>query len=124
MENTASMYLAQVINNTAFPSFAGLSGVAFFAALIPALLSMVFVVGSIVFVFFLLWGGASWITAGSDKVAMENARNRITQALVGLIILFASLSILNFAECFFGIGLRDIAIGPFNIYFLSSTFCP
>jgi hypothetical protein len=46
---------------------------------------------------------------------MEQARNRITTALVGIVILLSFVGILNLVEIFFGIGLRRVEVGPFNI---------
>ena len=35
---------------------------------------------------FLLWGGINWITSSGDKAKNEEARNRITAAIIGLTI--------------------------------------
>ena len=52
---------------------------------------------------YLVWGGFEWITSGGDKAGMEAARNRITAALVGLVIVAAAWAITKLIETFFGI---------------------
>lgn len=117
--------LAQEINNPALPTDLGsLTGSEFFGRLIPALISFGLVIGAIFFIFYLIYGGIQWISSGGDKVQMESARSKITNALIGIIVLFAFFAILNLVECFFGIGLRQFEVGPFQINFSSSPFCP
>ncbi len=116
--------IAQRVLNPALSGISGLTGSAFFSLLFPTLIAFALVVGVIIFVFYLLWGGVSWITAGGDKVALEAAKGRITNAIVGLIVLLMFFGLLNFFECFFGIGLKDISVGQFNISFSGAPFCP
>lgn len=56
----------------------------------------------LVFVY-LVWGGISWITSGGDKGKTEEARNRITSAIVGLAIVAAAWAVIKLVEFFFGI---------------------
>jgi hypothetical protein len=117
-------FIAQRINNPALgPSYAGLNGIAFFGKLFPTAIAALLVIGTVVFVFMLLTGGISYITAGGDKGKVEEARQRLTNALIGLLILFSFFAILNIVECFFGIGLRQITIAAFNITFAGTPVC-
>jgi hypothetical protein len=59
---------------------------------------------------FLLWGGVQWITAGGDKDALEKARTRITQALIGLSIVFSAYALLYIIRVLFGIDLVQVVI--------------
>ncbi len=116
--------LAQaVINNPALGNLGTLNGAQFFDRLFPALVSLGLTIGGIVFLFMLIWGGVEWITSGGDKVRNEAARQRVTNALTGIVILFSVFAILNLVECFFGIGLRQINIGIFQIGFGSAPIC-
>lgn len=99
------------------------SGSEFFSRLIPALVSLGFVIGSLVFLFILIVGAIKWMSSGGDKAQYEAARQKVGSALVGIVILFSVFAVLNLAECFFGIGLRKIRIGPFNIGFTNAPFC-
>jgi hypothetical protein len=50
---------------------------------------------------YLLWGGVQWITAGSDKDALDKARKKITTALIGLIITFSVFAIMHIIRILF-----------------------
>ncbi len=114
-----------MINNPALPpTLRNINGVQFLSRFIPALIALGLVIGGIVFVFILITGAISWMTSGGDKMKLEQARSRITSALVGIIILFAFFAILNLVECFIGIGLRQIRIGPFDVGFAANAVCP
>ena len=58
-------------------------------------LRAVMVVAILLVFAFLIIGGIEWITSGGDKTKTESARNKITSAVVGLIILAASYAILT-----------------------------
>ena len=52
---------------------------------------------------YLIMGGIQWITSGGDKAKTEEARDRITTALVGLAIVAAAWAIMRLVGFFFGI---------------------
>ena len=60
----------------------------------------------------LVWGGVQWIMSGGDKAKTEEARNRITAALVGLAVVASAWAIMKLIEYFFGINVlsEDISI--------------
>ena len=58
--------------------------------------------GILVFVV-LVWGGIEWLTSGGDKTKTENAKNRITAALVGLAIIASSWALVRIIAYFFGV---------------------
>lgn len=72
-------------------------------ALITASIQLLFVVAAIIFFFMLVIGGIKWILSGGDKAQTEGARNQITAALVGLVIVFAAWAIVQLLGTFFGI---------------------
>ncbi|MCL5003911.1 MAG: pilin [Patescibacteria group bacterium] len=65
---------------------------------------------------FLLIGGFQYLTSGGDKVAAQNARERITYAITGLVIIVAAVAITQILAAVFGINiLGDIKWpGPAN----------
>lgn len=65
----------------------------------------IIVVAAIIFFFMLILGGIRWILSGGDKQSTENARNQITAALIGLIIIFAAWAIIQLVETVFGVTL-------------------
>lgn len=72
------------------------------ANVISALVTGALVIASIIFFFMLVIGGIKWIASGGDKGATEGARNQITAALVGLVIVFAAWAIAGLVRAFFG----------------------
>ena len=111
------------ITNPAIPGATAGTGTAFLGRLVPALLSALLVIGVVVFLFFLLMGAIQWITAGGDKGKLEGAKTHLTNAIIGVVILLSFFAVLSLVECFFGIGLRGINIGPFTVNFSGAPVC-
>lgn len=60
------------------------------------LITLLFIVGIIIAIVFLIYGGIKWILSGGDSKQVEGARNHIVAAIVGLIIVIGAFFILNF----------------------------
>lgn len=90
-------------------------GSSFISLLIPKLITMLLVAGVIIFFFIFIWGGIQWITAGGDKNAVGDARGRLSNALVGLLIMFSAFAVIMLIETFFGITLLTLDIGALVI---------
>lgn len=59
--------------------------------------------GALAVIVFFILGAFEWITAGSDSKKTETARSRMTNAIIGLIILVSSFTLLSFiSKIFFG----------------------
>lgn len=65
------------------------------------ILNFVFIVAIVAALGWLIYGAFKWILSGGDKTAVEEARNHITAAIVGLVIVFLSYFVLNFVIFFF-----------------------
>ncbi|MBP7700878.1 hypothetical protein KA111_02330 [Candidatus Woesebacteria bacterium] len=63
-------------------------------ALISKALNFVLIIGALLVFMYLIWGGIEWITSGGDKGKTESARNKITAAIVGLIVLASAWAVL------------------------------
>ncbi len=57
---------------------------------------------------FLIWGGMEWLVSGGDKGKAESARNRLTNALIGVAITAAAFAVWKAALTFLGIDLSNI----------------
>jgi len=77
---------------------------------VSALIRLTVVIAAIVFFFILVIGGIRWIASGGDKAQTEAARNQITAALVGLVIVFAAWAIVALINVFFKIDIFSLAI--------------
>jgi hypothetical protein len=80
--------------------------------LISALVGLLLILAALMAFFFLILGGIQWITSGGDKAGMEAARNKITHAIVGLIIVGAAWAIMILVQNFLGI---TIIGGSFSV---------
>ena len=54
---------------------------------------------------YLIWAGYNWLTAGGDKAKVEEARGRITNALIGIAIVASAWAFFRIVDRFFGIGI-------------------
>lgn len=73
-----------------------------FGDLLNGVLSFVLIIGALLVLFYLILGGIEWITSGGDKGKTEGARNKITAAVIGLIVLAAAWAILTVVLNFLG----------------------
>lgn len=80
------------------------------ASLISGLISFALVVAAIIFFFMLVIGGIRWIMSGGDKGQTEAARNQITAALVGLVIVFSAWAIAQLVKAFFGVDIFSLTL--------------
>lgn len=56
-------------------------------------LTVLTIVGGIMFVLYFLMGGLQWVSAGGDKGKIEKAKGMLTNAAIGLIVISLSYSI-------------------------------
>lgn len=81
--------------------------------LISAAVGTIMILAALIAFLYLILGGIQWITSGGDKAAMEAARNKITHAIVGLIIVGAAWAIMALVQNFLGINV--IGSGGINL---------
>jgi hypothetical protein len=58
-------------------------------------------VGGLAVLLYFVWGAVEWITAGGDSSKIEKARNKITQSVIGMIILVGSFAIIGVINAIF-----------------------
>lgn len=104
-----------ITNPALSPSLQGKRGEEFFAEFLPKMIGLGFLIGALIFFFIMIVGAIQWITSGGDKNGLEAARSKILNALVGVILLFATFAIVKVIENFFGINILSLDIGPFAI---------
>jgi hypothetical protein len=92
-----------------------LDGQGFISQFVPKAVGLVFVFGGVVFFFMLVWGAISWILSGGDKAHLESAKGKITNAIVGIVLLVGSFAIIKLLQAFFGVHILSIDIGPLVI---------
>lgn len=85
------------------------------SGIVSGAISLAMLVVALVFFFILIMGGLKWVMSGGDQKNVEAARGQITNALIGLAIVFAAFAIMKLIETIFGINLLSgISIPTFN----------
>lgn len=100
----AAPVYAQDINLQAKGNFENLGDLTI-AGIVSGAISLVMLVVALVFFFMLVLGGLKWVMSEGDQKNVEAARNQITNALIGLAIVFASWAIVRLIETVFGISI-------------------
>lgn len=83
-----------------------------FGKFIGNLVTAAMVLAALVSLGFLLYGGVKWIMSEGDKTAIDNARQTIVGAVIGLVIVFLSYLILSVVLRVFGIDLTTGLVIP------------
>jgi TRAP-type C4-dicarboxylate transport system permease small subunit len=73
--------------------------------LLSAVVELLLILAALIAFIYLILGGIQWITSGGDKAGMEAARNKITHAVVGLIIVGAAWAIMTLVQQFLGVDI-------------------
>jgi len=81
-----------------------------FERLVSGAISLVLLAVALVFFFMLVWGGLKWVMSQGDSKNVEAARNQITNALIGLAIVFASWAIVRLIETIFGVSILNLKV--------------
>lgn len=73
--------------------------------IVRAVIQFILVVAFVLAFIMLLIGGIRWITAGGDEKAVGSARNMITAALIGLVVVLVAFALIKLVESFFGVNI-------------------
>lgn len=105
-----------VVNNPVLDSgVANLTGEDFVEGLIRALILFFLIAGSLIFLLMLVTGAIGWMTSEGDKMKTQSAKTKITNAFIGLVILFSIFAIIQFVEHFLGFNLLYLRLGSLEI---------
>ena len=112
-----SLVYAQGLNLLPGGGFTNLAGITI-PEIVPVIIQVILIAAALVALIFLIIGGIKWITSGGDKAQVESARNTITSALIGLVVVFAAWAIIRLIELFFHISILNPTIPniPLNQY--------
>lgn len=74
-----------------------------FGVWLSNILRVAMILGVVACLGLIIWGAIEWITSSGDKQKTEEARNKITTAIIGLIVLAATMAIFSLVASFLGI---------------------
>lgn len=58
-------------------------------------INMFILVAGMFLLIYLLWGAFDWISSGGEKERITKAQNKITNALIGMLLVFVVLTVFN-----------------------------
>jgi len=90
-------------------------GIPTFNKVLSTTVGLLTIVAGIYFIFLMISGAISWMGAGGDKGAIEDARKRIMNGIIGLIIVIAGFFIIDLIGYLIGIDFLRGAFLIFNI---------
>lgn len=64
------------------------------------------IAGGYVAVYFIIWGGFKYITSAGDPQKVEGAKNAITNAVIGFVIVLASVAIIKTIQASVGASIK------------------
>jgi hypothetical protein len=104
--------LAQIVN-PALPSSIGNNsdpnaGGKGLGMLIGNIVGAIMIIAFLLAFFYLMTGGVQWLTSGGEKAQLENARNKIIHAIIGLIIIAAVWAVMNIVGPFLGLNFPNL----------------
>ena len=65
-----------------------------FSEVLTFMVRFFFVLAGISALLYLLWGSLQWVISGGEKENVEKARNKIVNALIGVLVIVLTLSII------------------------------
>ena len=80
------------------------------SSVVQFIFNILVAIGIVAALAYLLYGGVRWITSAGDKAAVENARNHIVAAIVGLLILVLSFVIVSIVLTILGLDALPTSI--------------
>lgn len=79
-----------------------------FNALISNLLEVLMAIAAIMVFGYLIWGAYDWITSAGDKSKIESAQKKMTQAVIGILVLSSTLAIFMLLQNFLGLNILKL----------------
>lgn len=77
-------------------------------ALVSLFVGPIFNIATIIVIFLFLFGAFKFLTSGGDKEAVASARNTITYAIIGFVLLIMVFLIMQFIPQFFGFDFKVV----------------
>lgn len=84
-----------------------LTGFTSFGNFITTTMEGILAIGAVLLLLYLVWAGIEWITAAGDSGKVQKARDKITQSVIGLIVLASAWALFILMQNFLGISVLD-----------------
>lgn len=80
-----------------------------FAGAISSIIGFLTIVAGLFFIFQFIIGAIQWLASGGDKAGLQASRDKITNSLIGLILMVAAIAIISLLGEFLGFKILDPA---------------
>lgn len=74
---------------------------------ISFLITLMTTLAGLFFLFQVIMGGINWLNAGGEQKKVQESRDRITQGVIGLILIVAAYSVVGLIATIFGIEILN-----------------
>jgi hypothetical protein len=111
-----SLAVANIRNPALNTTLQTMNGTTFISKLVPALILLGLTIGTLFFFFNLIIGGVMYINSGGDKAQVEAAKQKLSHALIGIVVLFGVFAILNLVSQFLGTNLLFLNLSVLRIF--------
>lgn len=79
----------------------------YLATIVSNVIGLMTIVGGIWFIFQLIWGAYDYLYAGAEAERVQKAKKRISNAIIGLVIVVAAFAITSLLGSILGIEILD-----------------
>ncbi len=91
------------------PNGAGVASLSCIWVVIANVINAAIVLSAVVAVFLIVYSGFQYVTSSGDKEKVDNARKRLTYAIIGLIFIVLSFLVINFISQFTGVSTSQLS---------------
>lgn len=81
-----------------------------FETTLSTVVGVLTIAGGLWFMFQIFGGSLQWLSSGGDKQALENARKRLTHAVIGLLMVILSYGFILLIGSIFGLNILSPAL--------------
>lgn len=78
--------------------------------ILSGFIRVLLIAAAVVFFLWLVLGGIKWIMSGGDKARVEGARDQVTHALIGLVIVFSAFAIAQLIKVLFDVDILNLGV--------------
>ena len=80
-----------------------------FVGVISRIIGVLTVAGGIWFIFQIFLGAINWLSSSGDKQQLDNAKKRLTNAIIGLIVVVLAYALIGIIGAFVGLNIFNMA---------------
>ncbi|GDX62258.1 hypothetical protein LBMAG33_5680 [Candidatus Levyibacteriota bacterium] len=81
-----------------------IAGTVTLVEIVTFIIQLMFFIGFVIGIAYIIYGGIMWIISGGDKAGVEAARNRIVSAIIGILIIAGAFLIISLVFQLLGLG--------------------